>query len=410
MLRQKSLKRRKLLGYFALLALALSFTLSVVPPTKALTAITFYGPLDMQTVGYFYNSDYSEAICQVTIGYPTTAVVFNITGSASNTTNVDLTTALYFDFLVIDNSTTPFTTYHHQYWITPSDSTMTEYKVFFDHNDAQYVINFLDMVGRLQTYPYIMATANIGGIVFPIEKRPVDVQNSVNFMLTVGSRYNITYSDGTTIVPYGELAATAITGIQLIIRGVDFPKTSLLLSDFVHAYALRDFLNPTGAITVSYEDTSNNTDNVNVLITNATSGLTVLDLDFPSNNTFVYTWASAVNATNYQVLVNVTHSTFGELIFRQYLLGENSVASSPFDLSFLGSVGFNTAWFLPALLIVFVAGCFSELTSEAAAILTVIVAIILVWMGWLSISSGIVVAALALSIMAAVIASKRRWF
>ena len=63
---------------------------------------------------------------------------------------------------------------------------------------------------------------------------------------------------------------------------------------------------------------------------------------------------------------------------------------------------------IPALLIIFVAGCFSELTSEVAAILTVIVAIVLTSLGWIDIGQGAIISALALAVMSGIIAAKRR--
>jgi hypothetical protein len=410
MLNQKKLRRKKGIGIFALFALSALLIVSMVPiPTvSALTNITFWGPLDIEGLSYFYCANGSLANALVTVGYPATITTFTINGTNNHIASVDLSTAIYFDFRISDNSTSPATVYHHQYWITPSDSGMTEYKLFFSHNDLLYTINFLDQIGTLKNQPYITATTNLGGTIFPIEKRPIDVQNSVNFMLTYGSRYSLSYSDGTTLVTYGALEVAGTTGIQLIIRGVDFPKTSLLLSEFVHCYSIRDMLTPTGSITTRYEDTSNHTTNVLLEITNETSGAVVFSQNFASNNNFTYIWASAVNATNYEVEATVTHATFGTLYFRQFFVGEwADKPSSPFDLSFLGTIGINTAWFIPALLIVFVAGCFSELTSEAAAVLTVIAAIILTYMGWISIGSGALVAALALSIMAAIVAAKR---
>jgi electron transfer flavoprotein alpha subunit len=64
-----------------------------------------------------------------------------------------------------------------------------------------------------------------------------------------------------------------------------------------------------------------------------------------------------------------------------------------------GAVGASravvAAWFIPALLIVFVAACFSELTSEVACVLTAVTAIFLSAIGFIPISTGALVTALA---------------
>lgn len=226
--------------------------------------------------------------------------------------------------------------------------------------------------------------------------------NGRTYQLVIGNQY---YS-----YTYGNLLMTPVTSVQLVLRGVDFPKDSLLLYQYVHAYALRDYLNPIGAITVSYEDTENQTTSVTIQI-KYDNGTVADTQTFTGNQTFSYTWNSAVNATNYQVIVNVTHSAYGTFYFKQYLLGEYTKPTSPFSLDAFGTLpGIETAWFLPALLIIFVAACFSELTSEVACVLTALTAIFLAAIGFIPISTGALVTALALGVMAGVISVRRRYF
>jgi hypothetical protein len=266
----------------------------------------------------------------------------------------------------------------------------------------------MDQVGLLKTYPYVEAQIFVLGTYHTIEKRLVDIQNIVTMELITGGRYRIIYTDGTTQNIHGDLTTTATTGIQLVLRGVDFPKETLLLYQYVHASAIRDFLNPIGAITVSYEDLTNMTTLITITIVDTSDGSTAFT-DTYTDQTFSYTWNTVPNATSYEVTVAIDHATFGSFDYKYYLPGEYERASAPFDLAFLGStMGISTAMLIPALLIIFVAGCFSELTAEVAAVLTVIIAILLSALGWIEITQAALITALSLAVLGGIVTARRR--
>jgi hypothetical protein len=394
----------------ALIALVFLFVLSVatplIQPAKAVAySYTFNGPY-YETTGndIFVNS--SPADIWLTIHYadstPTSTAVFNGAYTLTPTSK-----PLYFSITIYFNVTgvatlVPFT---REYWLGPNENTGT-YNIYSEKTTVTYVISFMDQVGLLKTYPYIEAQILMNGTYQTVEKKIVDVQNIVSMELIEGQRYRILFGDGATTQVYGDLTTTATTGIQLILRGVDFPKETLLLYQYVHASAIRDFLNPIGAITVSYEDTTSQTTSVTVTITS--NGTTVYSNVFTSQ-LFSYTWNSAVNATSYEVTVAIVHVNFGSFNYKYYLQGQYEKPVEPFSLAFLGStMGISTAVLIPALLIIFVAGCFSEITAETAAILTVIIAIILSALGWIEISQAAIITALALSVLAGIITAKRR--
>ncbi len=314
-------------------------------------------------------------------------------------------TILYFSF--------DYNSSHREYWLTSNDQTHGNHPLFLFFSSradtSDYVINFMDQVGMLKTYRYIEAQIYWAGSYLTIDKRLVDSQNSVVLGLVTGSRYRLVITDGLTPNVYGDLVATAVTGVQLTLRGVDFPKETLQLYQYIHTSAIRDFLTPTGAITISYEDLTSNTNSVNVTITNATSGAVEYTHIFSSDNLFSYTWTSVDNATSYQVTITIDHATYGTFYYEHYLLGEYTKAHDPFSLDFLGA-GFpvTTAVLIPALIIIFAAGCFSELTSEAAAVIVVLTAIILTALGWITIPQGSIIAALSLAVMAGVVGARKR--
>jgi hypothetical protein len=293
---------------------------------------------------------------------------------------------------------------------------MTNYYIVFDKDQTQVAFNIFNYQSLdLSEGAYLTVKSLMGdnlALDYPVEKRPIDALGDVITELPLYTLYTITVesaSDGSTYV-FGNIN-TVSTSITLTIPPTAFPAQTLELYQYVHAYATRTFATPNGTIIINYGDITNKTNSVIVTITNASDGTVAFTRMFygPEYQTFSYSWADAYNTTSYQVEVAVDHQSFGDFSHKQYLLGEYTKPTDPFSLDFLGTINISTAWFIPALLIIFVAGCFSELTSEAAAILTTIVAVILAAMGWISISSSALVVALALSIMAAIVTARRRF-
>jgi hypothetical protein len=416
---------KKLFFIFVVAALVLSVaTPFIVQPVKAATKyVYFYGPYNEALGGSFKYADGSNATCLVTVHLnyanttrPSYVDSFNISWATPHTFSYsDTEQPLYFEYTITDKTTTPYTTYTRQYWYTASDdSSERSFYVYFGSNEQTYTVSFMDYTGLLKTYPYIEICYNIDtSSNYIVQKYKVDMQGVVVAELRLGAKYSIYFQDGSheKYYYYGDLTPSTVTGIQLVIRGIDFPKETLLLYQYVHTSVTRDFLNPTGAITLNYEDINEQTTSVNMTITNTTSGL-IVDQEFRSGEaaqTISYTWSAADNATSYQVTFIIDHTIYGTFYYKEYLLGEHAKASEPFSLDFLGT-GFpiSTAVLIPALLIIFVAGCFSELTSEAAAVLTVIVAILLTALGFIDIGQGAIISALALAVMAGIVTARKR--
>lgn len=354
--------------------------------------------------------------------YSETSGVLLPAGSANITIYFATTGESYYNFVMVstDNSTVVYAPavpplYFHfnitdgvgsiirEYWVAPSESGSTIY-VFYGDDTVSYIVNFLDYTGVLQRYPYIEAKANVNGSMFTVEKRKVDTQNSVIMELINGRKYSLSLGDGSTSYVYGDVLMTSVSAVQLTLRGIDFPQTSLLMYKYVRIYGLRDFDSPSG-ITVYYEDDLEATTSVTLSFCYRNG--TVAHSAVQTGDSFAYTWAGADNSTDYFVNAEIVHETYGEVEWNQVFVGKNS-ASSPFSFSWMGSLPFDTAVILPILLIFFAAGCFSVLNAEVGAISAVVMALVFSWMGWVPIEGGVIVATLFLAVLMALIYNKRR--
>lgn len=311
----------------------------------------------------------------------------------------------YFDFLFnSDNSS-------RQYWVDPSEVTdlgTTEIYVFKSETEefTNYAINFLDYTGILETYPFVQAQKLVNGTYYTVEKEQVDAQNTVNMKLINGYTYRIILGNAETTFVYGDLSMNAITGIQLTLKGADFPKESLLQYPYVTFYSYRTFETPRGTILFMYNDTKLQTISLTETITDD-QGNIVYTTTLAANST-VITWPNAVNQTIYYLTVTVEHGLYGDITYKQTFANQAGDNSALFSFSFLGDWAFNTAYIIPALIILLVAACFSVLNAEVGAILSTIAGIVLAWIGWLPIPVGALVSAFAFSILMALVYNKRR--
>ncbi len=306
----------------------------------------------------------------------------------------------YFEFYLADGVT-------RQYWLQPTESSGRIY--ILNSTLTTYTINFMDYTGILKNSPYILAQTYLNGSLVTVEKRKVDSQNTFQMALENGKKYLIKI-EGATNFTYGDLLMTETTGVQLVIRGIEFTSQSILLYQYIRASAVRDFLTPTGAITISYQDTTNQTSSVEIKI--SYNSTVVFDEVFSGegNQTFSYIWTEADNATDYTVWVNVNHQVYGYFYFNQYLKGEYTTSNGPLDLSFMGSLPINTACIIPALIIILVAACFSEATAEIGAFLICVVAALLALMGWIPIGSSALIIGFSLALLLGVVTVRRRFF
>jgi len=351
----------------------------------------FYGPYDELT-GLLLNENVTvTAHYAESTGIPDYSFILNGTWVYPPDYNVQ-----YFEYLFSDGST-------RQYWLDPSE-IITSIYVLKGNSTTGYVINFLDYTGILLTYPFVTVKAYVNGSLFTVEKLKVDEQNSIGAYLINGEKYQLIIGNEAYNFVYGDLLMTASTGVQLILRGVNFPKETLLMYKNVVLYALRDF--SSNSISFYYSDSKNMTNSVTVTFTDS-DGVVAYSNSFAADSISL-NWTSAVNSTSYQLDVIVDHEEYGEFTWSQYFVKVSGEGAAMFDFSFLGNWSFDLTYLFPAILILFAAACFSALNAEVGALLSVIVAVFLTWMGWIPIPVGSLVAGLAFAILMALVYNKRR--
>ena len=319
-------------------------------------------------------------------GYPTT---FNVT-SGGVTENFAVQPR-YFVFKLEPND--------RYYWVE-SDENNTDITIY-NATTTLYTIQFNDLVNSLSTYQYVEVQLLSPANVNVIEKLKVDVEKKIMVAAIQGNTYNIKVGGYT----YGELKFGDTTPITLDLTGLIFPETVILGYKYVRIYADRDM--GSGIINAYYSDSLNLTNSIDLNIyiqSNDTLAYSTTSTDNP----WVFSWAGADNDTDYYMTVEIDHSTFGILTYRQ-VLPRLFGYSPPFDLSVLGSsLPFETSYLIPAFVILAVAGAFSAANVVLGLFATSATAAIIAYIGWLPISANILVFAFAMVIVFAFVMLRRR--
>ncbi len=289
-----------------------------------------------------------------------------------------------------------------QYWIGNTEYTGDIY--LFDDNLTRYYVVFLDLAGVLPDKPYIYAQYYVNGNLYTVEKRKVDVETKLSIELVMHRRYIFNIVDGSSYT-FGELLTTATTTITLTLRGIEFPKETILTYKYVRIYGLRSFATPTGSISITYQDTLNMTNSVtiNILYRNGSIAYTSTQ----TTSSFVLSWMSAVNNTDYQVTATIDHQRYGTYTWAQFF--GRSYTTNPWQLGWLGSIPYISLNNLIAIFIVAVIGAsFSMMNPEVGAFLATCAAAGLTLMGWLPPAPGALLAAFCLCIMFGIVIARRR--
>jgi hypothetical protein len=356
--------------------------------------------------GPFYeNGAVAPTIANVTLYSKTEnpySFILDGTSGSANTTTLDVEQAgWYFQW----NASTGHTRSYYlssvnfdEFWVYVANPTKTY---------QTYTIAFLDLAGVLKSMPYVSVERYINGMKI-IEKQKTDVEKKVTFYLEAYTAYMIVLGDTSTTYTFGDVIFADTLSITLTIKAVNFPKVTLFTYKYVRVYGERALATPYGSITITYQDILNMTNNVQIWI-NYKNGTNVDPTTFPTTiytDSFVYEWDSARNDTDYAVVLGINHEQYGYYGWKQYF--PRSFSVMPWGMEWFGHLPFNTAYIIPAILIIFAGGCFSVINAYIGAFIMVIVATIEAYIGWLPIPASILVTAFTFAIIMAIIYAKKR--
>jgi len=292
--------------------------------------------------------------------------------------------------------------YVREYWLESEETNVDIY--IFNTTLTNYRISFLDLGGVLDASSIIEAERYVNSTLYTVDKRIIDADDTVMLSLKSNTRYTIVIHTSSGTYTYGQVLFGTSQTITLTLTAMSFPKETLLMSKYVRIYGDRGFSTPTGNITITYQDTLNQTISVKIYINdnNGTNAYNTTQTD----SSFQVVWANAENDTSYIVECVIDHNRYGIFTWRQYFAREFS--EPPWGLDWMGSLPFDTSILLPMFLIIFAAGCFSVINAYIGAFAMITVAILVSYMGWISISGATLIVAFTFTLLMGIAYAKRR--
>jgi hypothetical protein len=393
----------KLLALSIVFVLAASLALMFIPePVAAFDART-----------YNFEGPYSEGSGSVLANNATVTIHFTNTYdgyvSFRNTYNYTTTTNIpsSFEFSYNDSGTVVT----REYWLNSTEQVNGGTFKFFVDTDATTVsVNIFNFknIAAFSSGAFLVVKNKLSYPLgeYVLEKILIDNLGDASLCISLYKTYEISIesTDGEALYVFGDIT-TVSSAITLTIPAMAFPESTLLQYPYVTFYGTRNL--DSNSITLYYNDTKEQTESFSAVFTDS-GGTTVYSYSVDDTDSLVLNWTLADDSETYYVAVTVDHALYGDLSWTQTFYKEGGSDTALFSLSFLGDWSFNTAYILPALIVLFIACCFSVLNAEAGALLATIAAIALTLLGWLPIPAGMLVSAFAFSILMALVYAKRR--
>lgn len=280
-------------------------------------------------------------------------------------------------------------------WVYVADPTKT-YDV--------YTVNFMDLAGILTTDSLVKVTRYINGIK-TVERQAVDMEKKVSFYLEMWMKYTLTIQvDGS--YTYGDLLFTSETSMTLTLKGIEFPQDIILAYQYNRIYAYRH--NNQSSISVVYQDTQEELSNVKIDVQFENGSSVSGSYPYWQNSTYYFnhTYTSAIYNTTYIVKVMIYHPTYGNMPYNTVLA--QGWTQQPFALPIGTIPGMNIANVIPIIIILACFLAFSQINAPTGAFVGTMMAIVLTWWGWIIIPSGLLVSAVAFTIMFGLAYARRK--
>jgi hypothetical protein len=266
-----------------------------------------------------------------------------------------------------------------------------------------YSFRVTDLVGLHD--PYLEISFSVGGYSRIVSRMRVDTANinpSVCY-LTQGHTYMRTIVCDEGSYSWGDWVADASLTQTLFVTPAQFPKSYVGLNISVNAIRVNDTY-----VQVTYNDYGLSTSDVNFTISKQElSGALTPEYTYSaSGNTAVLNWYGADNASDYSCSVVASTSSGGYTWVLPAPIGGGSSAFSYLDNIFPDSPIPASQWIGLAIL-AFTFGAFSYATMYSGAVITVVTAAVLAYIGFLNVSSTIIAMTMCLVILLVVAHGKQ---
>jgi len=297
-------------------------------------------------------------------------------------------------------------TYAREYWLSEGGTELQGTPIYIfsapSSTTYDYTISFLDYAGVLDSYPFVEAQRYINGTLKIVEKRKVDIEKKVLMALVYDVKYRITVRNGYSYT-FGDLLMTIDSTVTLPLKVLDFPDEILLGYQYLRVWIYRESATSIG---VNYQDLLEETISVFIEVSYLSNSSLVYS-DTETSSTFIWTWNSANNETDYLVEVTISHVTFGVMTTNQVVAGLLS-GRGLFDITILGTLDFNTAYLIPAFIILCAAAAFSAVNPYLGLFAAIATAMLFGVIGWLPVQADVLVFCIALVIVGAIGHARRR--
>jgi hypothetical protein len=241
-----------------------------------------------------------------------------------------------------------------------------------------YFFEVIDYVGL--SWGYLESMLNVNGTDTVVERWSLNVMNEMPFTLSWGKAYSMRLVCNKGTYTYGSYVAGATTSFTLAVTADMFP----IAPTDINGLSVRATRMNITWIQCYYMDIYSDTTWVNFDIIEYGETTPIYSYN-SSSQMITLNWMEAASDTDYYVLITISHSLLGFKTW-SFPCPAPVASTNPFGaLSYLGTFPF-AADQLPAIVILVCFGlCFSWYSIPVGMIVEVIVAAILVWLGWLAI-------------------------
>lgn len=245
---------------------------------------------------------------------------------------------------------------------------------------APYYFSINDFAGV--SWGYLESMMNINGSNTVIERQTVEIVNNIPFMWSWGVSYTMRVVCNLGEYTYGSYVAGETAYFNLAITRDMFPVNYTDIGDItVSATRMNDT-----HIRAVYVDAAAETDWVNFDF-HEYGNSTAFHSYNTTSNSVTYNWYDGYSTMNYVVIVTINHANFGTRYWTFTCPVYRTIPTNPWSgLDLLGDFVFDANQIPAALILVSVCFMFSWYNAPVGIIATLLVAAVLVWLGWFSAS------------------------